>query len=138
MLLRVTRQPVNSTWSVPSVTGRTAAPLRAQAVEVLRQAITSLNLAEGERLVEREEPVAAIVSAGFERETVLKVERLLNIAEYKRRQAAPGVKVTLKNFGRDRRYPIVNRFRDTGAPLAEPDRALLKAGASARNEAFDF
>ena len=91
-----------------------------------------------ERLVEREEPVAAIVSAGFERETVLKVERLLNIAEYKRRQAAPGVKVTLKNFGRDRRYPIVNRFRDTGAPLAEPDRALLKAGASARNEAFDF
>jgi NAD+ synthase len=66
-----------------------------------------------ERLVEREEPVAAIVAAGFDRDTVSKVERLLNIAEYKRRQAAPGVKVTLKNFGRDRRYPIVNRFRDT-------------------------
>jgi NAD+ synthase len=56
-----------------------------------------------ERLVEREEPVAAIVAAGFDRDTVLKVERMLNFAEYKRRQAAPGVKVTLKNFGRDRR-----------------------------------
>ena len=39
----------------------------------------------------------------------MKIERMLNLAEYKRRQAAPGVKVTLKNFGRD--YPIVNRFR---------------------------
>ena len=65
-----------------------------------------------EALVEREEPVAAIVAAGFDRDTVLKVERLLHFAEYKRRQAAPGVKVTLKNFGRDRRYPIVNGFAD--------------------------
>jgi NAD+ synthase len=91
-----------------------------------------------ERLVEREEPVAKIVDAGFDRDTVLKIERLLNLAEYKRRQAAPGVKVTLRNFGRDRRYPIINRFRDAGAPLPEPDRALLKAGASGKNEAFDF
>ena len=58
-----------------------------------------------ERLVEREEPLAAIIAAGFDREVVAKVDRLLNIAEYKRRQAAPGVKVTQKNFGRDRRYP---------------------------------
>ncbi len=91
-----------------------------------------------ERLVEREEPVAAIVAAGFDRDTVLKVARLLDLAEYKRRQAAPGVKVTLRSFGRDRRYPIVNRFRDTGEPLPEPDKALLKAGASAKSEAFDF
>ncbi len=90
-----------------------------------------------ERLVEREEPVAKIVSAGYERETVMKVERMLNVAEYKRRQAAPGVKVTLRNFGRDRRYPIVNRFRDPGTPLPEPDKALA-AGAAARSEAFDF
>ena len=90
-----------------------------------------------ERLVEREEPVAAIVAAGFDRNTVLKVSRLLDLAEYKRRQAAPGVKVTLKNFGRDRRYPIVNRFRDTGAPLPEPDLTLLNAGA-AKTKAFDF
>ncbi len=91
-----------------------------------------------ERLVEREEPVAVIVSAGFDRETVMKVERLLHIAEYKRRQACPGVKVTLRNFGRDRRYPIVNRFRDPGTPLPAPDRALLKRNANTKTDAFDF
>ena len=90
-----------------------------------------------ERLVEREEPIAKIVADGFDRETVMKVERMLNLAEYKRRQAAPGVKVTLKNFGRDRRYPIVNRFRDSGAPLPEPDRSLVK-NAAAKSEAYDF
>jgi NAD+ synthase len=90
------------------------------------------------RLVEREEPITTIVAAGFDRELVVKVERMLNIAEYKRRQAAPGVKVTLKNFGRDRRYPITNRFRDPGTPLPEPDRALVKGQAGARSEAFDF
>ena len=74
-----------------------------------------------ERLVEREEPMATIVAAGFDRDVVTRIERLLNLAEYKRRQAAPGVKVTLKNFGRDRRYPITNRFRDTGTPLPEPE-----------------
>ena len=82
------------------------------------------------RLVEGEEPVAAIVAAGFDRDTVLRVDRLLNIAEYKRRQAAPGVKVTLKNFGRDRRYPITNRYRDNGAPLPQPDEAVLAAQPS--------
>jgi NAD+ synthase len=90
-----------------------------------------------ERLVEREEAIAKIVTDGFDRETVMKVERMLNLAEYKRRQAAPGVKVTLKNFGRDRRYPIVNRFRDSGAPLPEPDRSLVK-NAAAKSEAYDF
>ena len=79
-----------------------------------------------------------IVAAGFDRDTVMKVERMLNLAEYKRRQAAPGVKVTLKNFGRDRRYPIVNRFRDPGAPLCrEPDRSLARARRR-KSEAFDF
>jgi NAD+ synthase len=67
----------------------------------------------------------------------MKIERMLNLAEYKRRQAAPGVKVTLKNFGRDRRYPIINRFRDSGAQLPASDRSLLKA-AAATSEAFDF
>ena len=89
------------------------------------------------RLVEREEPVAAIVAAGFDRALVKRVEHLLHIAEYKRRQAAPGVKVTLKNFGRDRRYPITNRFRDSGDPLPEPDEALVSARPS-KSEAFDF
>jgi NAD+ synthase len=91
-----------------------------------------------ERLVEREEPIAQIVAAGFDRETVARVERLLNLAEYKRRQAAPGVKVTLKNFGRDRRYPITNRFRDPGTPLPQPDLSLLPTGAGPNSEAFDL
>lgn len=90
-----------------------------------------------ERLIEREEPVSAIVEAGFDRDTVVRVERLLHGAEYKRRQAAPGVKVTLKNFGRDRRYPIVNLFRDPGTPLPQPDVSVAR-GASAKTEAFDF
>jgi NAD+ synthase len=92
-----------------------------------------------ERLVEREEPIASIVASGFERETVARVARMLDIAEYKRRQSAPGVKVTLRNFGRDRRYPIVNRFRDSGATLPEPDRSLLKdKGAGGIGDAFDY
>ena len=72
-----------------------------------------------ERLVEREEPIEKIVEAGFDRATVMRVDRMLNLAEYKRRQAAPGVKVTLRSFGRDRRYPITNRFRDPGTPVAQ-------------------
>ncbi len=64
-------------------------------------------------LVEREMPLAEIVARGHAAETVKKVERMLYLAEYKRRQAAPGVKITAKNFGRDRRYPIVNKFRET-------------------------
>jgi NAD+ synthase len=43
----------------------------------------------------------------------------------------------LKNFGRDRRYPIVNRFRDSGEPLPEPDRSLIVGGQAAKSEAFD-
>ena len=44
--------------------------------------------------------------------TVRRVEHLLYISEYKRRQAPPGVKISSRNFGRDRRYPITNAFRD--------------------------
>src|ERR1700720_2443125 len=91
-----------------------------------------------ERLVEREEPIAKIVEAGFDRATVVKGERLLNLAEDKRRQAAPGVKVTLRNFGRDRRYPITNRFRDPGAPLPQPDLSLLAAAPAANSEGLDL
>ena len=91
-----------------------------------------------ERLVEREQPIAQIVEQGFDRDTVVRVERLINLAEYKRRQAAPGVKVTLKNFGRDRRYPITNRFRDPGTPLPQPDLSLLPAGPAPNSEAFDL
>ena len=91
-----------------------------------------------ERLVEREESAAEIVAAGFDRDTVMKIERMLNLAEYKRRQAAPGVKVTLKNFGRDRRYPIVNRFSDPGTPSPQPDRTIVKGAAMAKAATADF
>ncbi len=67
-----------------------------------------------EGLVEHELPVADVIAQGYDEATVRRVEHLLYIAEYKRRQAAPGVKITRKNFGRDRRYPITNRFRDRG------------------------
>lgn len=90
-----------------------------------------------ERLVEREDSLASIVADGFDRETVARVDRLLNIAEYKRRQSAPGVKVTLRNFGRDRRYPITNRFRDSGKPLPKPDETLSVRTGRASTEAID-
>ncbi|HET7888809.1 MAG TPA: NAD+ synthase [Bradyrhizobium sp.] len=90
-----------------------------------------------ERLVEREEPLASIIAAGFDREVVTRIDRLLNIAEYKRRQAAPGVKVTRRNFGRDRRYPITNRFRDDGHPLRQPDDTLVSRAGRGSGEAFD-
>ncbi|WP_093188715.1 NAD+ synthase [Pseudovibrio sp. Tun.PSC04-5.I4] len=63
-------------------------------------------------LVEEEFSLDEIASRGHSMQTIHRIEHLLYIAEYKRRQAAPGVKITLKNFGRDRRYPITNRFRD--------------------------
>jgi len=90
-----------------------------------------------ERLVEKEEPLASIVEAGFDRGIVARIDHLLNIAEYKRRQAAPGVKVTQKNFGRDRRYPITNRFRDSGKPLPAPDETLISRAGRASAEAFE-
>jgi NAD+ synthase len=65
-------------------------------------------------LVEGDMRVAEIVARGHDAATVRRVEDMLYQAEYKRRQAAPGVKITRKNFGRDRRYPITNRFRDRG------------------------
>lgn len=62
-------------------------------------------------LVEEELSVSDLVERGFDRETVIRIEKLLYIAEYKRRQAPPGVKLGTRNFGRDRRYPITNAFR---------------------------
>ncbi len=64
-------------------------------------------------LIEEEADAASIVARGFAPEIVRRVEHLLYLAEYKRRQAPPGVKISRRNFGRDRRYPITNRFRDS-------------------------
>ncbi len=62
-------------------------------------------------IVEDERSVADLVAAGYNEETVRRVWRLLDLSEYKRRQAPPGPKITRKNFGKDRRYPITNGFR---------------------------
>ncbi len=63
-------------------------------------------------LVEDELSVAEIEQLGFERELVKRIEWLLYVAEYKRKQAAPGVKLTKKAFGIGRKYPITNGYRD--------------------------
>jgi NAD+ synthase len=64
-----------------------------------------------ECLIEREMRLEEIVARGFDRATVLRVWQMLDRAEYKRRQAPPGVKITRRSFGRDRRYPITNGFK---------------------------
>jgi NAD+ synthase (glutamine-hydrolysing) len=63
-----------------------------------------------EAYVERDEGVEALVAQGLPEDTVLEVIRLVDRAEYKRRQAPPGIRVSTKAFGRDRRLPITNRF----------------------------
>ena len=63
-------------------------------------------------LVENEIPLADIVRRGHDEAMVKRIQHMLYVAEYKRRQAAPGVKITRRNFGRDRRYPITNGFRE--------------------------
>lgn len=63
-------------------------------------------------LVDQEADIDDLLARGHDEVTVRRIEHLLYLAEYKRRQAPPGVKVGSKNFGRDRRYPITNRFRD--------------------------
>ena len=67
-----------------------------------------------ECLVEREMTVDEIAAKGYDRATVVRVWRMLDLAEYKRRQAPPGVKITSRAFGRDRRYPITNGFKAKG------------------------
>jgi NAD+ synthase len=65
-----------------------------------------------ECLVEKEMSFEDTVARGYKPATVKRIEQLLYVSEYKRRQAPPGVKISSRNFGRDRRYPITNAFRD--------------------------
>ena len=67
-----------------------------------------------EQFVEGERSMEEIIAAGFDAEIVAKVQKLLYIAEYKRRQSAPGPKLTAKAFGFGRKYPITNGYRDQG------------------------
>ncbi len=65
-----------------------------------------------EGLIDREASVGELVAEGFDRATVKKIERLIFINEYKRFQSAPGTRLTMRSFWLDRRYPIVNAWRD--------------------------
>ncbi|MFT3730943.1 MAG: NAD+ synthase [Hyphomicrobium sp.] len=84
-------------------------------------------------LVEKEMPVADVIARGHAVETVKKVERLLYLAEYKRRQAAPGVKISARNFGRDRRYPITNKFREDVGQAEQSTVPVSKSAASSKS-----
>jgi len=62
--------------------------------------------------VEDDLAIDQIIAMGFDRDIVIRVTRLVDRSEYKRRQAAPGIKITPRDFGRDRRLPITNQFRE--------------------------
>jgi NAD+ synthase (glutamine-hydrolysing) len=87
-----------------------------------------------EAYVEDDRAAEDLVAAGADRDVVRRVVAMIDRAEYKRRQAAPGVKISLRNFGRDRRYPIVNKFREevTGAAQAPKPVAAAPRVAAPR------
>jgi NAD+ synthase (glutamine-hydrolysing) len=64
---------------------------------------------------------ADLLAAGHDPALVDRVLRMVDIAEYKRRQSAPGTKISIKAFGRDRRLPITNRFREQAAEKGAED-----------------
>ena len=77
-----------------------------------------------DRYVEQDQGRTELVAAGFDETVVDRVIALVDAAEYKRRQSAPGPKVTGRAFGRDRRLPITSRWREQAAPTSgEPEQA---------------
>jgi NAD+ synthase (glutamine-hydrolysing) len=82
-----------------------------------------------EAYIEGDAGVADIVGMGYDPDTVTKVIALVDRAEYKRRQAPPGPKMTSKAFGRDRRLPITNRWRE-GGPFEFPERSVGEGPSS--------
>ncbi|MEI7756256.1 MAG: NAD+ synthase, partial [bacterium] len=64
-----------------------------------------------ELYVEQDRTAAEIIALGYDEVLVRRISRLVDLSEYKRRQGAPGVRVTLKAFGKDRRLPITNAYR---------------------------
>jgi NAD+ synthase (glutamine-hydrolysing) len=91
-----------------------------------------------EALVDHDRSVAEVAGAGFDHEIVTRVARLVDGAEYKRRQSPPGVRITAKAFGKDRRMPITNRYRDQApAPSAPPSTETNSTGAAGPTEAAE-
>jgi NAD+ synthase (glutamine-hydrolysing) len=64
-----------------------------------------------EAYVERDLTAGELIASGFDAATVERIVRLVDVAEWKRRQSPPGVRVTTKAFGKDRRLPITNQYR---------------------------
>ena len=71
-----------------------------------------------QRYMEEDQPIEAILAAGYAAADVQRVVQLLKQSEYKRRQAPPGVRITHRAFGRDWRYPITSKFRESVEPTA--------------------
>jgi NAD+ synthase (glutamine-hydrolysing) len=65
-----------------------------------------------ERYIEQDQSIESIVAAGFDAEDVVRVARMVDRNEYKRRQAPPGVRITQRAFGRDRRYPLTSGYQN--------------------------
>src|SRR5205814_7041565 len=76
-----------------------------------------------------------LVRAGHDPKLIDRILRMVDLAEYKRRQSAPGTKISIKAFGRDRRLPITNRFRETTRPEPEtvPTAGPGRASSGLRN-----
>jgi NAD+ synthase (glutamine-hydrolysing) len=81
-----------------------------------------------EALVEEDLSIARVTSKGFDPALVTRVARLVDAAEYKRRQSPPGVRITTKAFGKDRRMPITNRYRDHPATADPKELAASRDG----------
>jgi NAD+ synthase (glutamine-hydrolysing) len=88
-----------------------------------------------EALVAHDRSIAEVTATGFDADVVTRVARLVDGAEYKRRQSPPGVRITAKAFGKDRRMPITNRYRDR--PPSEAPAPRGPGGAPGRPEPAD-
>ena len=89
-----------------------------------------------EALVLHDRSIADVVASGYDPELVVRVAALVDGAEYKRRQSPPGVRITAKAFGKDRRMPITNRYRDP-APETTPARRSGRAAEARRRAMAD-
>ena len=86
--------------------------------------------------VEEDRSITDIIAEGYEEEVVRHIIRLVDLAEYKRRQNPPGLKITPRAFGRDRRLPIVNAYRETPPPAAQ-QQVLRETGGATPSRAQD-
>ena len=83
--------------------------------------------------------VSEIVARGYDVDTVKRVERLLYLAEYKRRQSAPGRQGDRARISAATgAIPIINRFRDPGSPARSPDASLVRGASQSSTDVVDF